>query len=171
MIFIISGPSGVGKSSIAQALFRINNLYIAKSYTTREKRHINESEYNFISVEEFKELISRNELLEYEFIYGNYYGSKKYNDKRNVLYLLDYKGGIKISRLLPTITIAILPPSIDELESRLIKRNDTDNIEVRKANAVSEIKELKLNYMYKIVNSNLENTIDKVYEILYKFSI
>ena len=134
-LIVISAPSGTGKTSLIDALIEESkefNLKLAISFTTREKRknERNGKSYFFIDRKEFKEMLDRNEFLESAEVFGNLYGtSKSWVDKQlqsgfNIILELDWQGAFKIKQTFPSaLTIFLLPPSYEELEQRLIKRN------------------------------------------------
>lgn len=161
-MIIMSGPSGVGKTSIADRLININRM---KSYTTRAKRNINDDEYIFVSIDIFKNMIKENKFIEYEYIYNNYYGSIYTQDR--ALYVIDYKGGINImNRYKNAISIAILPKSLDILRERIIKRGNIYDIDMRLASVQKEIEILKEKYHYNVINDNLEKAVAQVQTII-----
>lgn len=161
-MIIMSGPSGVGKTSIADKLINIKRM---KSYTTRDKRNINDEEYIFVSMDIFKNMIQENKFIEYEYIYNNYYGSLYTEDR--ALYVINYKGGINImNRYQNAISIAILPRSIDILKQRLMKRGFIHDIKIRLSFVQQEIEILKEKYHYHIINDNLSDAVHQVQTII-----
>ncbi len=151
-IFIISAPSGCGKTSLVRDISRIYDfLELTISCTTRKMRkgEIDGIDYHFVDQEIFKTKINNGEFIEYESVYDNYYGTT-YNSIRDIansgndaILEIDYKGMIKIKKQIPSaISIYILPPSLEELKNRLIDRGlDTKEvINKRISNAENELK-------------------------------
>ena len=141
--FIVSGPSGVGKSTVLKALMeKRKNLYFSISATTREARpgEIDGVHYHFISVDDFRDWISRDEFLEYAEYVGNFYGTpKKYVDAAmdrgdDVILDIEVQGTLQVCAKRPeTVRIFIAPPSWEELERRLTGRgtNTPEDIQSR----------------------------------------
>ncbi len=151
-IFIISAPSGCGKTSLVRDISRIYDfLELTISCTTRKMRkgEIDGIDYHFLDQETFKTKIKNGEFIEHESVYDNYYGTT-YNSIRDIANLgndaileIDYKGMIKIKKQIPSaISIYILPPTLEELKHRLIDRGlDTKEvINKRISNAENELK-------------------------------
>ena len=132
-IFILSSPSGAGKTTLVKKISRNKNFSISISHTTRKPRpnEKNGRDYYFVSKNYFRKLIKRNEFLEHAKVFENYYGSskKKVIEKlkvgKNVIFDIDWQGTRQIRNQklkYKLITIFILPPSKNELLKRLIKR-------------------------------------------------
>lgn len=176
-LFIITSPSGGGKGTlIKRVLPTIENLSYSVSYTTRAIREgeVHGQHYFFISVEEFKELISKDEFLEYAEVHGNFYGTsktqvEKETDRGNDIILeIDVQGAENVQkRLMNAIGIFILPPSYKVLSERLIER-DTENNEdltIRLNNARKEVKEVS-KFDFIIINDNLEKATEELKSII-----
>jgi len=175
--FIISGPSGVGKSTILHKLFeRRKNLYFSVSATTRAPREGEQDgvHYHFSTVEEFRRLIEEDAFLEYAEFVGNYYGTPKapvveLTEKgKDVVLEIEVKGGAQIKKLIPDcVSIFITPVSLEVLEKRLRNRGTEteDAILKRLATAKVELKEAH-NYDYIVVNDKLEDAVEDVKSIL-----
>ncbi len=172
-LFIVSAPSGAGKSSLINALLtRFNtddSLRLSVSHTTREPRpgevdHIN---YHFVKNEEFEELIARNAFYEYAKVFDHYYGTSReiveqwLDEGKDVLLDIDWQGARQIRKQTPLAKgIFIIPPSLSELRNRLDKRN-TDSVEViegRMQKATAEISHFN-EYDYVIINDDFDESL------------
>ena len=175
--FIVSGPSGVGKSTVLKALFdQRTDLYFSISATTRDPRpgEVDGVHYHFIPAEEFHRMVEEDEFLEYAEYVGNFYGTpKKYVDRamddgRDVILDIEIQGANQICARRPeTVRIFIAPPSWVELERRLTDRG-TDRPEViqrRLATARKEVNELE-HYDYIVINDTIENAVGEILAIL-----
>jgi guanylate kinase len=181
-LVIISAPSGAGKSTIVRHLLGSKlNLEFSVSATTRPPRGAekNGREYYFLSVDDFRKRIENEDFVEWEEVYRDQlYGTLKSEIDRiwaagnNVLFDVDVKGGINLKNIFrhDAISIFIMPPSIGELEKRLLKRGtDTqEKIEMRVAKATEE---MKLADMFDniVVNDRLEMAENDVYNIVKSF--
>ena len=138
-LFIVSAPSGAGKSSLVKALLeQDSSIRLSVSYTTRPPRpgEVDGVNYHFVSREEFLARLEKSEFLESAEVYGNFYGTSQawieaeMAAGRNVLLEIDWQGAAQVRRLMPgALSIFILPPSIEELRRRLEGRG-TDSAEV-----------------------------------------
>ena len=177
-MFVLSSPSGAGKSTIAQLLLNEDdNLDLSVSVTTREKRssEVDGRHYHFRTREQFEKMVEHNELLEWAEVHGNYYGTprqfveEKLQAGIDVLFDIDVQGTYQINEKMPedVATIFILPPSIAEMKSRLKRRaEDSDEVILRRMKtAVSEL-EAWPDYEYLVVNEELELAFDQVKSIL-----
>jgi len=154
-LFIISAPSGAGKTSLAHALIaNASNCKMSISHTTRQRRSNEEDgvDYFFVSQDEFLEMTERGVFLEYAEVYGNYYGTSReavesmLTSGTNVLLDIDWQGARLVRAQMPeAISITILPPSIDELERRLRSRgsDSEDVIAARMQKAKNEMAHCK----------------------------
>ena len=178
LMFVLSSPSGAGKSTIAQLLLNEDdNLDLSVSVTTREKRssEVDGVHYHFRTREQFEKMVEHDELLEWAEVHGNYYGTprqfveKKLKAGTDVLFDIDVQGTYQVNEKMPedVATIFILPPSIAEMKSRLKRRaEDSDEVILRRMKtAVSEL-EAWPNYEYLVVNDELEDAFAKVKSIL-----
>ena len=173
-IFIVSSPSGCGKTTIIRNfLKKHNNFYFSISHTTRPKRprEVDGKDYFFISKDEFQEMINNNQFLEWAIVHNEYYGTSKQNvleklDKGiDVILDIDVQGAKKIKQNpslngYDIVSIFIFPPSYEELKKRILKRNqDNDrSIEIRLKNAYYELENF-YQYDYIIVNKDLKKAI------------
>jgi guanylate kinase len=181
-LVIISAPSGAGKTTIVNHLLRKGlNLEFSVSATTRAPRgkEKNGKEYYFISAEDFREKIKKNEFTEWQEVYKDqFYGTLKseieriWADKKHVIFDVDVKGGINLKNIFgnKAISVFIMPPSVKEIEKRLINRatDDRSKIKVRVEKAIEEIK-LANNFDHIVINNNLERAQDEVYEMVKSF--
>lgn len=142
-LFLVSAPSGAGKSSLVNALLaEVKDIELSISTTTREPRpgEVDGREYNFTTVEKFLDSKEKGEFLESALVHGNYYGtSKKWIEEKmregtDVLLEIDWQGAFQVKEIFPeAVTIFILPPSIKSLEERLHKRGqDSDETITRR---------------------------------------
>ncbi len=177
-IILLSGPSGVGKGSIAKELLSNKSLRLALSIsmTTREIRHNEENNKNyfFVSKKEFKNNIKNHKLLEYAKFIGNYYGTpKKYCEEqikkgRDILLEIELKGAMQVmENTSDYISFFILPPNLLELKKRLISRNtDSPNLIKKRIKKAKKEMKLKDKYDYIIVNNDIKKSAELITEIL-----
>jgi guanylate kinase len=172
-LFIVSAPSGAGKTTLCkEVLKQITGMEYSVSYTTRmpRKGEQNKTDYYFITKEEFKEKIRAGKWAEWAEVYGNFYGtSAEFLDTRleagiNLLLDIDIQGTIQIKKQYPeSITIFIMPPSLKTLKKRLESRG-TDNkdvIETRLALAEKEMEKKDL-YQHVIINDDLPRAVSEL---------
>lgn len=175
--FIVSGPSGVGKSTVLKALFaQRSDLYFSVSATTRAPREgeVDGTHYHFLTQTEFEEMIGRDEFLEHAQYVGNYYGTpKKYVDAameegRDVILDIEVQGAQQICAKRPeTVRIFVGPPSWQELERRLTARGtDTpEKVQQRLQRARVEMQSAE-EYDYLVINDQLEQAVEELKAIL-----
>jgi guanylate kinase len=175
-LLIISAPSGAGKTTICRKLLaRRKDLKYSISCTTRAPRagEKDGKAYFFLTREEFKRRIQRNELLEWAMVHDEYYGTpRKFVDEQierglNVIMAIDVQGAMSIRRKHPAaILVFVLPPSMDVLKARLAGRRDaSDSVAKRLANSRGELAAAK-DYDYVVVNDALEKAVDQISSIL-----
>ena len=177
ILFIVSAPSGAGKTSLCrEVLAHIPGLRFSISYTTRPPRHkeISGVDYNFISLEEFQKMIEADQLVEWTVIYGNFYGTSRLSveecrDKGiDIIFDIDPVGARSIKEAYnDSFTIFVLPPSYKELEERLTQRG-TDNkavIKNRLDKARDEIEQSSW-YQYQIVNDDFKDAVGQLKGII-----
>lgn len=176
-LIVLSGPSGVGKSTvIAELLSERKDIHFSVSFTTRDPRAGEENgvNYNFVNRTEFERMIEASELLEYAEYVGNYYGTslKVIQDKLDqgvdVLLDIEVQGAAKVHAKCPdAVLIFIIPPSFEELSRRLHGRNtdDEDVIAGRLQKAREEYQEIK-NYDYLVVNDKVPEAAAEIMAIL-----
>ena len=176
-LIVVSGPSGAGKGTICQALFRQHpDLQYSISATTRaprsgEKDGVN---YWFIAKEKFAAMIESDDLLEWAEVYGNYYGTpRSYVDQmleagKDVVLEIDTQGALQVKKKFPEgIFIYIVPPSLDELAKRIYGRgtDEPEVIERRLSCAKSELA-CAGEYNYLVVNDELAQAVAKVHAVI-----
>ena len=150
-LFVVAAPSGAGKSSLVKALMELDaGVQPSVSHTTRAPRgqEFHGREYFFINDAEFDSMVSNNAFLEWAHVHGNRYGTSKSTIEErisqglDVILEIDFQGAVQIKRLFANaVLIFILPPSWEELRSRLQRRGEdsAEVIEIRLANAASEM--------------------------------
>jgi guanylate kinase len=176
-LYVISAPSGAGKTSLVRELCkRVAFMRPSISYTTRKirKSEIDGKDYFFTSREHFESMISKDQFIEYQSVYGNLYGSTRENvlnqldEGYDVILEIDYKGMMKIKSIYPeAITIYIVPPSIDSLRERLISRaqDDLETVEKRISSARFELCYAKF-ADYVIINGNFRSAFVDLVKII-----
>lgn len=178
VLIVLSGPSGVGKGTIAKELVKRNeNISLSISCTTRKPRNgeIHGREYFFIEKQEFLDKIRNGGFLEYSEHFENIYGTPKdfVLDKlkgKDVLLEIDVNGGLKVKESYPdAVLIMLLPPSEEELKKRLVGRSTEteEQINLRMQRISYELAKKDL-YDYAVVNDHLEDAIIEVEQIINK---
>lgn len=180
-LVIFSAPSGCGKDTILRGLFerdKDNELVLSRSMTTRKPRAEEKDgvDYYFVTREHFEDLIKRDRLIEYAEYNGNYYGTPKdpvdywLDEGKIVILEIEVQGASKVRTKCPDATgIFIMPPSLEELERRLRKRNtdSEETIAKRIALAPGEMEQSKF-FDYCIINDEIDKATDEVYDIIKK---
>ncbi len=178
LILILSSPSGAGKTTLAKKIESSDkNFKISVSYTTRTPRlnEIDGVDYNFVSINKFQELSNQNKFLEQAKVFGNYYGTLKepiedyLSQGKDYLFDIDWQGTEQVKNIMPLdiVPIFILPPSINDLENRLKKRDEKNKelIDQRMKMAKDEINHWK-DYKYIVVNKDVENCFEQINKIV-----
>ena len=178
-VIVVLGPSGVGKTSICKEILkRRPDMRFSISATSRPKRRDekNHHEYIFLSKKEFKEWIKKSRFIEYAEVHGNLYGTPKKSLEENfgkgyhVLLDVDVQGAMNLMKLYPDgIYFFIVPPGMDELEKRLIKRNTDEKVTIMKrlAHASKEFKHLG-KFKHVIENRRFEDAVKEILSIIEK---
>ena len=175
--FIISGPSGVGKSTVLRELFKgRDDLYFSISATTRSPREGEENgiHYHFIDVERFQKLIHEDAFLEYAEYVGNFYGTpKKFVDEamdegKDVILDIELQGAIQVTSKRPeVIRIFIAPPSWNELEKRLTGRGTDSPEKIRERLVRAKVELQNANtYDYFVINDTVEQAVREINAIM-----
>ena len=177
-LFVLSSPSGAGKSSIAKYILENDkSIGLSVSYTTRNKRQgeVKGKDYQYISISEFKNKIKEGFFLEWAKVFDNFYGTPRNNVEErisrglDVLFDIDWQGTQQLSGNdgFDVVTIFILPPTKKELEKRLNKRAQDTAFEVNKRmlQASDEISHY-MEYNYIIINNDLEKASQEVLSII-----
>ena len=151
-LYVVAAPSGAGKSSLVKALMELDSRVAPSiSHTTRAPRgqELHGREYYFVSQETFDQMVVQQAFLEWAQVHGNRYGTSKHTIEQriaqgaDVVLEIDFQGAIQVKRIFPNaVLVFILPPSWDELRSRLERRaeDSTEVIELRLQNAAAEMR-------------------------------
>ncbi|MGB9094759.1 MAG: guanylate kinase [Gallionella sp.] len=172
-LFIISAPSGAGKTSLVQSLLKHDpHIELSVSYTTRDPRsgEQNGKDYHFVSRETFLEMAKRGEFLESAEVYGNLYGTsqnwirQEIARGRDLLLEIDWQGAAQVRRLFPDcVSIFILPPSLAALEQRLKGRGkDSDAVIAKRMAAASADVSHVAEFNYVIINNDLNDALQEL---------
>jgi len=178
MMFILSSPSGAGKTTLTKKLAEHNkNFAISISHTTRKPRpqEINGKDYHFVDKDEFNSLVNKNDFFEYANIFDNYYGTLKkpilelLKLGKDVLFDIDWQGTQQLKKIknLSLVTFFILPPNITVLKQRLLNRHEGHYkvIEKRMNKFQEEISHWN-EYKYVVVNDDLEKCYKNILDII-----
>jgi guanylate kinase len=165
-LFIISAPSGAGKTTLVRWLTEnIPDLSVSVSHTTRQRRPAEEDgrDYHFIDEDTFRSLIADNHFLEHARVFDHYYGTsrtwveRQLADGRDIILEIDWQGAQQVRGQMPdAVGIFILPPSCETLQSRLQQRgDDADTVRRRTEEAVAELSHYR-EYDYLVINNDLD---------------
>jgi len=177
ILFILSGPSGVGKGTVRKSLFeRDTDLKYSISMTTRPPREgeVDGEDYFFKTKEEFEELISNKQLIEYAQYVGNYYGTPKEYvqqqlDAGNDVFLeIEVKGALQVKENFPEgVFVFLIPPSLEDLKDRIIGRGtETEDLVSNRLAAAKEEIEMMDYYDYVVVNDQVDTAVQTVQSIV-----
>ncbi len=177
-VVIVSGPSGVGKSTICKKVAKqLNNVYLSVSVTTRPRSQaeVDGRDYWFISENEFQRRIDKGELLEYAEVFGHLYGTPKdkveeaLQDARTVILEIDVQGAKKVKRIYrDAVMIFVFPPSQRELAERmkLRGRENGQSAEERLEGASGEMAAAWQYYKHMVINEDLQQAVNEMVEII-----
>ena len=176
LLIVLSGPSGAGKGTVRSGLREIVAINYSVSATTRAPRpgETEGEDYFFMSSAEFEKMISENEFLEWAKVYDNYYGTpakfveKLLREGQDCILEIDTQGAEQIKKNMPgAVMIFIAPPSLFELEQRILRRGteSSKEIKIRMSCAKKEM-ECVTNYDYIVVNEEVESSVKKVLSII-----
>jgi guanylate kinase len=178
ILFIISSPSGGGKGTLIREVLRtVPNIGYSISFTTRRMREAEENgvHYNFVSSEEFENLIKHGEFLEFAEVHGNYYGTSKTQVERetsagrDIILEIDVQGADSIrEKASDAVGIFILPPSFEVLQERLTDRQTETaaDLELRLRNSREEVQEYE-KFDYVIVNDEKAKAVTDLQSVIY----
>ena len=184
---VISGPAGVGKTTICERLLKEFGGQLSRVVTTTTRRprsgEVNGKDYHFTKIDEFRNLVRENAFLEYEMIHGNYYGTskkavfEKIGESRNILINIDVRGAQSLRKEMyaqfatdiKVVSIFLKPSNLDVLKERLFKRgsDSKENIEKRLETAKEELQFGK-EFDHQLISTEKENDYSLVKEIYLK---
>ena len=174
---VISGPSGSGKGTIVKELIKNEQFMLSISATTRMPRQGEEEgvHYYFKSTSEFERMIADNALLEHANFCGNYYGTPKapieegVKNRKDVILEIEVQGAQQIKKIYDdAVFIFVIPPSLTELEKRLIGRGtETEEVIAKRMGRAKEELALYKEYDYIVINDTLADAIDQINHIVY----
>jgi len=177
-MFVLSSPSGVGKTTLTKKIAENNsNFIISISYTTRKARpnEINGKDYHFVTTEKFNCLVKENNFFEYANIFDNYYGTHKKTvlgllaKGKDVLFDIDWQGTQQLKKIndLSVVTIFILPPNIHVLKERLLSRHEgQEKLIQKRMNKFNEEVSHWNEYNYVVVNDDLNKCYENILNII-----
>lgn len=178
-IYVISAPSGTGKTTIIKRIKEIRpEIRFSISAATRNPRgiEVNGKDYYFLSKDDFMKKVEAGEFVEWEEVFGNYYGTLKselvdtVEKGEDVILEIDVKGALNIKQQFPeSVLVFLLPPSIEELVARLTGRNTEKQEELEKRIARAELEfSFREQFDHCVVNNDLEECVNEVLELISK---
>jgi guanylate kinase len=177
-LFIISGPSGVGKSTICKQVVERLDAFLSLSSTTRSQSESEQQgrEYNFLSRQEFEEMIAGDAFLEYAQVFGNYYGTPKapvdeaLAEGKVVILEIDVQGALRVKKVRPEVqTLFILPPHKRDLQDRIDGRGRGEDEATKKRRLETASREIAAawqHYDHMVINDDLNLAVQEVIEII-----
>ena len=177
LLFIVSAPSGTGKTTVVERLVRVTDrLKLSRSYTSRAPRgdEVDGVDYNFVSRAAFEKMIASGEFLEYADVFGNLYGTHAGDTTRclesgdDVVLVIDVQGARTVRAVgLPHVAIFVLPPYYEALENRLRGRSKDSDEAIRKRLEVAreEVSAFE-EYDYVVINDQLESCVERIRSIV-----
>lgn len=178
MLIILSGPSGVGKGTVRQELFKDEslNLCYSISMTTRKARPLEKDgvDYFFVDEKTFVDKVAAGGLLEWAKFVGNYYGTPKdyveqlLAEGKNVVLEIEVQGALQVMEKCPdALTIFLVPPSLEELEKRIRgRRTESEDIVKERMDKARKEIQTKDQYQYVVVNDNIQLAKDQIAKII-----
>ena len=176
-LFIVSAPSGAGKTSLVRELIEsLDGIRVSVSHTTRAQRRgeVDGVNYHFVSIAEFEAMISRGEFFEYAQVFDNFYGTSRsavealLKAGQDVILEIDWQGAQQVREQVPdSVSIFILPPSCDELERRLANRGTDAHATIarRMRDAVSEMSHYD-EYHYLVINDDFTTALRELQSLV-----
>jgi guanylate kinase len=177
-LVIISGPSGVGKSTICKQVVEKVNAFLSVSSTARDQSETEQQgrEYNFLPRAEFEEMIANDAFLEYAEVFGNYYGTPKepvdaaLADGQIVILEIDVQGALRVKKIRPQAqTIFILPPRKKDLQERIDSRGRGEDEKTKKKRLETASREIAAawqHYDHMVINDDLSQAVQEVVDII-----
>lgn len=178
-LIVISGPSGVGKSTISSEIVKRLGAYLCTSVTTRPKgeNEVDGQHYNFITTEDFKKGIVEESFLEYAEVFGNHYGTlwqpveDSLEEGKTVLLEIDVQGGLSVKKIYKDVQlIFIVPPQLSDLQKRMEgrKRGEDKESKMRRLQGASEeTAKAWQHYDHMVINDDLETAINEIVDIIH----
>jgi guanylate kinase len=181
-LFVVSAPSGAGKTSLVNALLGINkSIDLSISYTSRAARpgEVDGRDYHFVSRNKFLEMIQHGDFVESAEVYGNLYGtsqswiSKEMKSGRDILLEIDWQGAAQVRKKFPDcIPIFILPPSIQALETRLTgRKQDSAEVIAKRLHAAQDDIAHVAEFDYVIINDKLDEALQQLNSIVIAMAL
>tara|TARA_B100000686_G_scaffold320772_1_gene372787 strand:- start:1010 stop:1642 length:633 start_codon:yes stop_codon:yes gene_type:complete len=180
MMFVLSSPSGAGKTTLTKKIAENNkNFSISISHTTRKPRpsEINGKDYYFVEKKEFEDLVNKNNFFEYATIFNNRYGTLKQpvlqliSEGKDVLFDIDWQGTKQLKKIkdLSIVTFFIIPPNLKILKERLLNRHEgQEKLVEERMNKFNEELSHWNEYDYVLVNDNLEICYNQILDLIIK---